>query len=154
MLVYLPIIFVATVVSTIEGILILKNLEIIPNYSSSFRSLFVVAQILIVYLLGVIAALLIVFRLSKKGTSAELRKIVVQRHLIYIVVFLFYTLLIINNMNEWFFHIIKDGINQNRLFQIFGFVLFLSRISEPYIFNNIVRDLCNLLVCFKQKKQS
>jgi cytochrome bd-type quinol oxidase subunit 2 len=105
MFVYTPILILSFIAPLLQGIYILHSNDERTNLSTSFNSPQTVAQIIVLCLLGVFAAVLVMARLSKKGTSSELRKIVVQRHLIYILVFVAYTFLIVNNLTSWFFEV-------------------------------------------------
>ena len=113
--------------------------------------------------LVVVSSLFVAIRLLKKGTSPNIRRKILVRHYLYFLFFMViasvYYLSYVDNKNPFL------DINKNRdrashkwwvfyffMYQLAGTFLALIRISEPYVFWHLKRDIYKR--CFCKRKLS
>ena len=107
----------------------------------------IVGLIYISSVTSIISSVLVAKRLSKKGTSKNLRWLVFKRHLIYIILYMVpCTLFVINfgGFESWFG---VDPASIDKLFESISILLFLSRVSEPFVYKNLLQDINKLFSC-------
>jgi hypothetical protein len=108
------------------------------------------------FVMSLVYSLAVMFRLCKKGTSYKLRKLVWKRHLIYIQLYLvvsFWVLygqlvLLRSRFVSYGFDLVLIFIDSEEtseiayyakyVFEFFGVSLFFARVSEPFVYNNII----------------
>ena len=113
---------------------IISGLEITKYFETGY-----VAWILFAppFLVSIISSFLVLLRLCKRGTSKKLRIIVFRRHLIYMMLYIgiFFTL-----GNNPISRIVVEPSWKPLLKVLFaptGILLFLSRVTEPFVYQNI-----------------
>ena len=106
-------------------------------------------------LFSLLVSVQILWRLCKQGTSKELRKIILRRHFIYIGLYCLLSIFItaynfliacgVLNGND---EIAKDIANWGRYLTLVASIgLLLARLSEPYVYINIKKDVSAFLRC-------
>ena len=146
----------------IVGFLNIQTLNFEDAGSSVYQR---IGQIIIVALviLVVISSLFVAIRLLKKGTSPNIRRKILLRHYLYFVFFMViasvYYISYVDNKNPlldmanykdrstfkwWIFYYFT--------YQLAGTFLALIRVSEPYVFWHLKRDI--FMTCFCKRKLS
>jgi hypothetical protein len=106
----------------------------------------------------IISTCLVIHRLCKRGTSRELRKKVIRRHITFFLVYLICIVQNFEDQKSFLSDFLKTKIfNSNsdpryiRTFQIIeyvfaftGVVIAFIRLSEPFVYNHFLQDLKNL----------
>ena len=147
----------------VNYLLLLAALLLSPSlfYKSYIRKLdFVIVCIrVLVFSVTICVTVLIARKLFKKGTSKQVRNIIIRRHMIYICLYLMLNLVfIITGISYYVGSLLSENVGfivTSLFVEIFScFGLAAARISEPYVFINIVRDVKRLFRCKKRDEIS
>jgi hypothetical protein len=120
-----------------------------------YSSIFVEAAP-ILFLWPVIPSILIMIRLCKRGTSSELRTLVVKRHIIYNILYFFVILNVLDDQYKYlldfsmfiyrnepnedikFEKVMNLQETQDVMFSSLIMLIFVCRVSEPFVYNNLI----------------
>ena len=111
------------------------------------------------YCIATIMTIIVAFRLKMKGSSEDLKKYYLLRHVVY---FFFFSLVVFDTLLDqltfeqeydcqtYTFENIKNGIISS-IRNLGGFFLAWIRVSEPFVRQTLRNDLTKLGLCSKQK---
>ena len=104
------------------------------------------------YVMTLIPAFLVVVRLCKKGTSKQLRKLVVRRHLIFFAIYTFYFTILLSFDPAYGFRGLFSEETWEKIIFVYGYlgaVLAGIRLFEPHVWGHFKRDIA----FWKKKKE-
>jgi hypothetical protein len=147
--IYLPIMIFASI---LLGIDILRKDSLLREisldlyfYPLSDTSIKEKISAVVFVLIPVIPSILVLNRFRKKGTSTDLRKFLLRRQLFYMISYALYTFIKVKLLIDKKFTL---EICTSKVYLNLGyFLLFISRISEPYVWNNLVEDCKKVFRC-------